>query len=198
MKPYGWGGKNSRGYDDVTMPASSMTSTGAFRPPLWALFRTGAGSDGVMLPQFSRVASIPFPGQTKDLMIGFQLPHKYERYSDIYLHLHWSPGGSGVAQSGNVVAWKVEYTVSKIMGVMPVTQILNLSDACNGVDYEHNITSDLIISGAALEESSILVGRVFRDSAGDTFTSENAFLLGIDLHCYTDKMGTRLRIAPWD
>lgn len=185
-----------KGYDDVTMPAQAMSSTGAFRPPNWALFRTGAGSDGVMLPQFAQVASAPFPGQTKDLMVSFQLPHRYKRFTDIYLHLHWSPGASG-AVVGNV-AWKIEYTAIQVGGVFPTTNLLDFTQACGGVSYAHQITSDLLISGATLEESSILVGRIFRDSAGDTWASDNAFLLGVDLHVYTDKMGTRLRYPPWD
>ena len=183
-------------FDDVTMPAQAMTSTGAFRPPNWALFRTGAGSDGIMLPQFTRVASAPFPGQTKDLMVSFQLPHRYDRGKDCYLHLHWSPGSSG-AVVGNV-AWKVEISVAKVGGIMPTTQIIDLTNACGGVSYGHQITSDVLIAGAALEESSILIGRVFRDSVGDTWASDNAFLLGIDLHVPIIKPGTRLRTPPWD
>lgn len=183
-----------KGYDDVTMPAAMMTSTGAFRPPNWALFRTGAGVDGVQLPMFSRVASIPFPGQTKDMMIGFQLPHRYKRYSDIYIHLHWSPGANGATVGA--VGWKVEYSVGAIGSVMPTTNILDLSDACGGVSYAHQITSDILISGAGLEESAILVGRVYRDT--DTWAADTAFLLGIDLHVYTTKFGTRLRYPPWD
>jgi hypothetical protein len=185
-----------KGYDDVPMPAQAMTSTGAFRPPDWALFRTGAGSDGVMLPRFSRVASAPFPGQTKDLMVSFQLPHRYKRFSDIYLHLHWSPGSSG-AVVGNV-AWKIEYSVAPITGVFPTTSILDFTQACGGVSYAHQVTSDQLISGANLQESAILVGRIYRDSAGDTWASDNAFLLGVDLHVYTTRLGSRLRFWPWD
>lgn len=183
-------------YDDVVMPAVMMSSTGAFRPPNWALFRTGAGVDGVQLPMFNRVSTAPFSGQTKDMMVGFQLPHRYDRGKDIYLHLHWSPGASGATVG--TVAWKAEISVAKVGAVMPTTQILDLSSACGGVSYAHQITPDVLIAGAALEESSILIARLYRDSTGDTWASDNAFLLGIDLHFPVAKPGSRLRAPPWD
>jgi hypothetical protein len=187
-------------YDDIVFPANAINAPGAIRPPASALFRDdGAGSDGIYLPMFNRVASAPFPGQTKDMMFSAQLPHRYARGENLYIHVHWSPGANGVAQDGTTVDWKIEMSFAAVGAAYPLTgAILSLASVCSGVDYFHEITPDIQVSGAGIEESAIMVGRLYRDDAVDTFAADTVFLLGIDIHYPVGKPGSRLRVPPWD
>lgn len=186
-------------YDDVFVNGTQVSMGGSVRPPSFALFRdNGAGSDGVWLPRFNRSSTAPFPGQTKEMFFGFQIPHRYARGKDCYIHLHWSPGPSGTTVVGNVY-WKIEFTFAQVNGLYSNTTVLDLKQPAGGANWKHQITSDLLVSGVGMQESAVFVCRVYRDNGGaDEWPSDDAFLLSVDLHFPVIKSGTRLRSPPWD
>lgn len=183
-------------WTDVTMPGTALSTGANVRAPSMGRFRRDVGNttEGVWAYRFNRVGTVPFVGQTKELFFSFQVIHEYARSQDLHLHLHWSPGPSG-AVVGNV-GWKIEYTVAKGGAAFPVTQVFDLTDACSGVDYDHQITPAGVIPGGTLEESSIVMCRIFRDT--DTWAADDGFLLSVDLHVPVNKPGTRLEMPPWD
>ncbi len=181
-------------YTDLQQPGTAMSiGPGAgIRPPVLDKFRdSGGGSDGVYTWRFPQVASAPVG--TKELFFSFQIPHDYARGQDCFLHVHWSPGADGVAQNAKNVNWKAEYTVVKTDGTFGLTSDTGntMQDACDGTDYKHQTSPEATISGAALEESSVMLVRVYRDSAtANEFASDNAWLVSVDLHYPQNKPGT--------
>lgn len=192
---------SSISWEDLQMSGVSLSAGPNIRPaPLTQFKDDGAGSDGVYLPQFKKSSTAPVG--TKEMFFSFQIPHAYARGRDLKFHLHWSPGVTGKA---GIVGWKVEYTVVKLNGTYGNTGYLDLADTVAAGDpaFEHRMTPDVTLSGSALEESSVLVCRVFRDlvsgaGGNDTWDDDTAFLLSVDIHVPQDKVGTRLAVPPWD
>ncbi len=114
-------------------------------------------------------------------------------------HVHWSQNAA--SPSGNV-KWQVEYSIAKGYGAgtfgAPVT--LSSVQAVTS-QYEHQITDDddmPLSSITELEPDAIIIGRIFRnaDDAEDTST-DDAFLIQIDMHYERDKIGTTERNRPF-
>lgn len=125
-----------------------------------------------------------------------QLPHTYKEGTDISVHIHWTPNAQGVTESGNTVGWKIDYSICGIDEAFAASAQLDLSDACNGVNYEHNMTPAATIDGTGLKISDVIVFRVIRTDTGadDTWTGTVAntpALLAVDFHHEIDTMGSR-------
>lgn len=77
---------------------------------------------------------------------------------------------------------------------------IDLSDACNWVNREHNMTPDIVISWTEKNISSMLICNVKRTDTWDddtwtgTWTS-SPFLLEIDFHYQVDMLGSRQRAS---
>lgn len=130
-----------------------------------------------------------------------QLPHSYKTGSDIYCHLHWTPGARGNEENGNTVGWKVDYSWASIGGNFGDMATLDLSDACDGTDHKHQMTTDAVISGTGQGISSMLLCNVKRTDTGtdDTWATNTAGnmpkLLEIDFHFEVNTLGSRQRTS---
>jgi hypothetical protein len=128
-----------------------------------------------------------------------QIPHGYKEGSDIYVHIHWTPGSRGNEENGNTVGWKIDYSWANRDAVFPTMSTADLSDACDGVDYAHQMTPDVQISGSGKTVSSMLLCNVKRTDTGtdDTWASSSSgalpFLIEIDFHYEIDTVGSRAR-----
>ena len=126
-----------------------------------------------------------------------QMPHSYQEGTDLEFHIHWTPGDRGNEENGNLVGWKVDYSVANpVTGVFGASATADLSDACNGVDDEHNMTDTFTVSGAGLTVSHIMVLRIYRSDTGvdDTWVgaldATSPILLEFDIHFKQNSLGS--------
>ncbi len=124
-----------------------------------------------------------------------QLPHGYKEGSDIFAHVHWTPGPRGVAENGNIVKWALDYSFISKENNFPASTTADLGDACDGTNHKHQITPYVAISGVGLTISSQMIGRVYRQNiAGDTWAgtgNDLPIFLEIDFHVNLDMVGSR-------
>lgn len=173
------------GWDDLRITPGNFDRPGASDPTIKAV--TPGGGTTTYLYEFAvnNIASFTI-----------QLPHSYVEGGDIYVHIHWTPGTRGNEENTKTVGWKVDYTWVNINGTFGAMGTADLSDACNGVDWEHNMTPEVKIAGAGKNISSILICNVKRTDTGtdDTWasstTGELPLLLEIDFHIPVDSIGS--------
>lgn len=129
-----------------------------------------------------------------ELFFGKQLPHSYELGEDFYVHVHWTPGLRGTAESGNTVAWKADLTVADRYTAFPSITTYDLTSTCGGVNDRHEISSDVLISGSNLNISTMIIGRIYRDT-GDTWVTNTLtnrpIFLKLDFHYPRNTIGSR-------
>ena len=127
-----------------------------------------------------------------------QMPHSYKVGTDIYVHIHWTPGTRGNEEIGNAVGWKITYTWADIDGTFGSMATLNLSDTCDGTDHKHQMMPDIVISGSGKGISSMLICNIERTDTGadDTWVGTVAgslpMMLEMDFHYEIDTMGSRI------
>lgn len=126
-----------------------------------------------------------------------QIPHTYKLGTDIYCHVHWTPGTRGNEEGTNAVAWKLDYSWANINGVFGASATIDMTDACQSTDHAHLMSPDAVIDGhtAAKGISSMLVCRIYRhDVAGDTWagtaSGQLPILLELDFHYEIDTAGS--------
>ena len=124
-----------------------------------------------------------------------QLPHSYKEGTSLYPHVHWTPGARGVAESGNVVQWRLDYSFADIDGTFPASTTVPLPDTCDGTDHKHQMTPMGTISGVGLGISSQMFGRIYRwNDASDTWVGTLTNLpifLEFDIHFEIDSVGSK-------
>lgn len=126
-----------------------------------------------------------------------QIPHTYLEASNVYVHLHWTPGANGAGENGATVGWKIKHSWANIDGNFPTMSTVDLSDACDGTSHKHQMTPDVSISGAGKTISSILMCNIVRTDTGadDTWSGSGAgnlpMLLEVDFHFEKDTVGSR-------
>lgn len=177
-------------WDDLRVVPGSFDRPGASDPTI-VVYAVGGGGTNGYLYQFA-------DGNIASFTI--QLPHAYKQGSDIYAHIHWTPGPRGAAESGKLVGWKIDYSWANIDGAFGAMATLDLQDACNGVDHEHNMTPEVVIDGhtARKDISSMLICNVKRTDTGaddtwaGTLSGERPMLLEIDFHYQIDAAGSHL------
>lgn len=174
-------------WEDVRVPLSNTVGAGVHDPTL-SLFRdNGAGSTGVFAWSFSNV-------QEQELFFTAQLPHYYKQGSDLHPHVHWSPSDAG---AGNAV-WGLEYTIQNHFAApFPLTTLLTVAQAAGGIAFAHQVAVLPVIAGSALTISALIVGRLFRSLAGNTYASP-AFGHEIDFHFQIDNIGSNLQFSKTD
>jgi len=128
-----------------------------------------------------------------------QIPHSYKPGSDLYFHIHWTPRDRGNEESGNKVGWKVDYSIANVGANFPVaTGSLDLSDACSGADHHHEITPDVLVSGAGISISAMIMLKIYRSDTGtdDTWVGTTAAqrpaILEFDIHFQQNSLGSNL------
>lgn len=174
-------------WDDLRVSPGSFDRPGVSDPTITSIQPDGSGVT-TYLYQFDK-------NQLGSFTI--QLPHGYKTGSDIYCHIHWTPGGRGVAESGNAVGWKVDYSWANIGSGFSVMSTLDLSGICSGTNYLHQITTDAVISGTNKNISSMLICNIKRTDTGtdDTWATNTSgnlpMLLEIDFHYEINTVGSR-------
>lgn len=176
-------------WDDMRIVPGSFDRPG-IADPQYVAYYPNDGELGMYLPEF---ATDDFASFT------VQLPHGYKQGEDIYVHLHWTPGTNGAAENGNLVGWTIDYTWANINGTFADMQSLDLSDACDGTDHKHQMTTDVVIDGhtSAKNISSMLLCNIRRVGTTDvdtwtgTASGELPMLLEVDFHYPIDTVGSR-------
>ncbi len=115
------------------------------------------------------------------------------------MHIHWTPGSRGNEENGKVVAWTIDYTWANINSNFPDMQTLDLSDACDGTDHKHQMTSEVSINGSGKTISSMLLCNIRRIATGDTWagtlSGQLPLLTEIDFHYELDMVGSKQQSA---
>jgi len=159
---------------------------------------TTSGFDRPGISDPALVAYAPGGGATTSYLYEFkkndiasfvvQVPHEYGEGGNLSVHLHWTPGTRGAAESGATVGWKVHYSWANIDGTFGAMGTADLSDACDGTDHKHQMTPVVAITGTGKTVSSMLICNVTRTDTGadDTWASavsgQLPLLLEIDFH----------------
>lgn len=174
-------------WDDLRVTPGSFDRPGSSDPVIVSVQPGGSGT-ATWLYEFAKNNIASFT---------VQLPHGYKVGSDIKAHIHWTPGARGNEENGSTVGWKIDYTWASINGAFGSMATLDLSDACNGVDWEHNMTPNITITGTDKGISSMLICNVKRTDTGtdDTWAGTASgslpMLLEIDFHYQIDTVGSR-------
>lgn len=179
---------NVNAWDDMRITPGSFDRPGV-SDPNYVIYYPNGGGLGVYLPEFNTDDFASFT---------IQLPHSYKQGADIYVHLHWTPGARGTAESGKLVGWKIDYSWANIGGNFSDMQTIDLSDACDGVNHKHQMTADVLLTGmgAGKNISSMLIYNIRRTDGGadDTWATNTTgnlpLLLEVDFHYPMDSLGS--------
>lgn len=174
-------------------------STGANAPSFEKYFDDVPGSSrGVYLYSFNDATA----GSEKEIFFTMQMPHDWKEGTAIHLHCHWV---GSVSDTTSAPRWGLEYTWKDIGQVFGDTTIVYSSgsniDGSGSSDPnitagKHYISEFTAITPGtdANNISSIIIGRLFRDSAnaGDTYNAatNKCGLLYIDAHYEVDSFGS--------
>jgi hypothetical protein len=126
-----------------------------------------------------------------------QFPHTYKVGSTLKAHVHWTPGPRGVAESGNTVQWRLDYSIAPIGSNFPASTTISLADACDGVNHKHQMTAEVDIPGVGVgtNVSAQMWGRIYRwNNASDTWAGIGANLpifIEFDIHYEIDSVGSK-------
>lgn len=178
-------------WDDVRITPGSFDRPGASDPAIEP-YQPGGSGTTTYLYEFAKNDIVSF---------AVQLPHSYKTGSDIYVHLHWTPGPNGATESGNYVGWKIDYTWANINGTFSPMATADLSDPCTGTDHLHEMTTDVAITGTNKSISSMLLCNLKRTDTGtdDTWSGSASgslpMILEVDFHFEKDTIGSRLRTS---
>lgn len=185
-------------YDDLRIEPIART-TGTNAPTFEKWYDDAAGtSRGVYLYSFNDATA----GSEKEIFFSMQMPHAWKLGTPIAMHVHWV---GAVSDTTAAPRWGLEYTWKDIGEVYGDSVIVYSTgqniDASGTPDPDvtankHYISefTDLVPGTTADGLSSILIGRLFRNSsdAGDTYNAGGAKcgLLYIDAHYETDSPGS--------
>jgi len=178
-------------WDDVKVTPGAFQFSGSGDPTLINWQPGGAGAT-FKIYAFSK---------NDNVFAVVQMPHKYKEGTDLEFHIHWTPHNRGIAESGNAVGWKVDYSISNINGTFPASSTADLSDLTTGTDDKHEITSSVVVSGTGLTISHVIMLRIYRSDTGadDTWSgvtaAQSPALLEMDIHFEIDTMGSRQNIV---
>lgn len=176
-------------WDDIRIAATSGKLAGTNDPIFSKIIDNGAGSRGVYTYLFEYHA---LAAQEDEIHFTIQLPHGYAEGTDLYPHIHWCSPTTPVNKN---IVWALEYTWYNYKEVIPNTEIITGTFAVSTA-FSQEMAQLSKISGAGKKISSMLSGRLFRNSSSidDTYTTEGIYLLEIDFHYQSDSPGS-LKIA---
>jgi hypothetical protein len=179
-------------WNDMLIEPSART-TGANAPTFEKWYDDVAGtSRGAFLYSFDDANS----GSEKEVFFTMQMSHGWDG-GDIHFHVHWV---GAVDDTTATPRWGLEYTWKEPGGVFGDTAIvyatgnhLNEADITANKHYITQFTA--IAPGSTADDlSSVLIGRLFRDSANaaDTYNATGAKvgLLYIDAHYQMARIGS--------
>jgi hypothetical protein len=176
----------ARVWDDIRIEPT-VRATGSFVPVFEKWIDDGAGSIGLYLYSFTNAAA----GGEKEMYFTLQMPHSWDG-TDISVHIHWMPKTTGAG----VVRWGLEYAWANIGSVFPSSTVLYTASidpvvsTLTAREMYLSAFTPLVPTVNQNQASSILIGRIFRNSAhaSDTYT-DTAGLLYMDAHYRMNKLG---------
>lgn len=177
-------------WDDLQVTPGSFNRPGVSDPDIVA-YDVNGGGVSTYLYEFAKNDIASFT---------IQLPHTYAEGQSIYAHVHWTPGARGNEENGAMVGWKLDYSWANIGDNFPTMSTADLSDACDGTDHKHQMTSEVEISGTGKSSSSMLICNIKRTDTGadDTWASTTSgqlpMLLEIGFHYPISSLGSRSSI----
>jgi len=134
-------------------------------------------------------------GDVDGMSFVVQMPHSWKEGTFIYPHLHWLPSADATSKT---VIWKLQYSWqnydSSTPQLFPTFTTATNTVSGNFTKNTHLITSltgGAGLNGSGKKISSILVCRIIRDGANDTYGDETG-LLSLDIHFQIDTIGSRL------
>lgn len=178
-------------WDDLRITPGSFDRPGVADPDFVA-YDVNGGGVSTYLPEFAKNDIASFT---------IQMPHHWKEGTNIYCHIHWTPGPRGNEENGATVGWKIDYSWANRDANFPTMSTLDLSDACDGTDHKHQMTPDVAITGTGKTISSMLICNVKRTDTGaddtwsSTTTGELPLLLEIDFHYEIDTAGSAARTS---
>lgn len=189
-------------YEDVRIEPVARSSGGNVPTFEKCLDDAGGTSRGVYAYAFSDEIA----GQEKELHFAFQMPHGARLTAPISPHVHWFGNNADTTASPR---WGLEYAWSDIGSDYGDTTTVytasgNVTPAGTETDVvagRHYLSefADITPSAAQDNLSSVLIGRLFRDSAdaGDTYNvaGNKCYLLYIDFHVEMCRLGSRSEYA---
>jgi hypothetical protein len=175
-------------WDDLRIEPIART-TGTNTPSFEKYFDNGSSSRGVYLYSFDDAIE----SSEKEVFFTMQMPHSWAQTA-IVIHVHWIPYAAGSSQA---VRWGLEYTWANVNSTYGNTTIVytatNTAGDTSLVQNKHYRSEFDSITPTSSQNgmSSILIGRLFRNSsnAADTFTNK-AGLLYIDAHYEINDLGS--------
>jgi hypothetical protein len=157
-----------------------LIGRGAFSDPPFVQFK-----GGIYLLAFSHILQ-------QEAFASFHIDHDYAMGTPIYPHIHWSVD----TDTTGTVRWGFEYTIAKGHQQEAFSEpiIRYVEQNVDGTPYKHyiaEVSDAMAIPGAGIEPDTIILCRVFRDSAhsNDTYDG-NAFGMCVDMHYLADKSTT--------
>lgn len=182
-------------WDDLRVEPVART-TGANAPTFEQWYDNGSGSRGVYLYSFDDAVG----GSEKEVFFSMQMPHSWNG-GNIELHVHWVGAVNDTAAAprwGLERIWRdVGETYSNSGRVYSDGKNYTAAgDDANITAHKHYISKFTALTpGTTADDiSSVLIGRLFRDSAdaGDTYNAAGAKcgLLYIDAHFQLNSLGS--------
>lgn len=182
---------SARPWEDLRIEPVARTTGG--NAPAFQVWRTnGAGSRGCYLYSFDDAVA----GSEKEIHFSMQMPHQWD-FGPIKLHVHWQ---CDLDDTSATPRWGLEYTWAEPGADIPVTTTVyatgNTEGATDLTKLHHYITELVTLTPSSTTDglSTILIGRLFRDSANaaDTYNVANnrVGLLYIDAHYQVSSIGS--------
>ena len=168
--------KDAENWEDLRFPVQGINPPGAATDP------ARDNSDGTLLFE---------SGKTEVIAGIAQVPHGWDKETDISPHIHWCPTNTN---TGNVV-WRFEYEIENIGGTFTGYTSDDITVAADGTAEKHQIDSFTDITMTGFNESCIMkwkISRIGGDGA-DTYNAD-ARLLEFDIHYQVGKLGTATEI----
>lgn len=134
----------------------------------------------------------------EEAFFGFHIHHKIKPTSHLHLNIHCAHNiGSGTYTPDTAnVKWYIDYTMAKVDGTFGAPTTLS-SVVTMGAQYVHHVTThDSMPITDAFEPNALILGRVYRDPADDTF-GYDCFLLAFHIHFLVGQMGTFEEDPPY-
>ena len=153
--------------------------------------KTGATAPDLVAfaPATTNLLVYGFDGSTntEQAYFAIQFPHSYKFGTTIHPHVHWTPTDTN---SGTVV-WSMEYTWQEIGGTFAApTTIKTTAVNAGGTAWVHKYSEFPDIAGTGKDTvSSMIIFRLFRNPADDTY-EHDAALLEVDFHYTVDGFGS--------
>lgn len=170
-------------YTSVDIPALSMQLFGS-DPPEWKPFPPG---NHVLAPLFEDQA---LPGNQEELFFSVQVPHGYVEESDITFYIHYAYMSDSVGEEAKFGIEYIWANQNELYGASSI--IYRILTSTSNDAYYHYWVGFPAIDGTGKTIGSILVCRVFRNSSSgdDTYTGGFVALLGVDLICEVNTLGS--------